>query len=326
VPTRVLIRWETTGVLHLQLRVPSELTDRVVALLADDDTVTNVAVIPDGFAKPAGCLVLADVAREGANAVVTELRDLGIDKEGSIAVSEPEALLSDEADRAELAAPGRPDDAVVWDVVESRLWADSRLSWAFLSFLTLATLIAGIGRLLDEPILIIGAMVVGPEFSPVAAICLALARPRLSLLPQAVGTLVTGFAVAMLLATLLWWLGSVLGHVSAADASNGPATAFIVHPDGWSLAVAVLAGIAGVLSLTTDKSGPLVGVFISVTTVPSVGTAALCLGAGAWSQVGGAGLQLGLNLAGMVVAGTTTLVIQRLVWGRVVRPRRMGTL
>jgi uncharacterized hydrophobic protein (TIGR00271 family) len=311
-------------VLHLQLRVPTELTDRVVALLGDDETVTNVAVVPGGYTKPQGCLVLADVARESANSVVTRLRDLGIHQGGSITVTEPEAVFSDDADRAEKAAPGEPDDAVVWDVVENRLRTDSRLSWAFLSFLTLATLIAGIGRLLDEPILIVGAMVVGPEFSPVAAICLALARPSFGLLPQAVRTLVGGFAFALVVATPLWRLATILGVVTAADASTGPTTAFIVHPDGWSFAVAMLAGIAGVLSLTTDKSGPLVGVFISVTTVPSVGTAALCLGAGAWSEVGGALLQLGINLVGMILAGTLTLLLQRFIWGRVLRPHRMG--
>jgi uncharacterized hydrophobic protein (TIGR00271 family) len=312
-------------VLHLQLRVPSHLTDEVVALLCDAATVTNVAVIRSGYTKPHGCLVLADVAREGANAIVTDLRSLGVHREGSIAVTEPEALLSDEADRAEQAAPGSPDDAVVWDVVESRLRADSRLSWAFVSFLTLATLIAGAGRLLDQPILIIGAMVVGPEFSPVAAICLALARPRLSLLPQAASTLILGFLFAIAVATPLWWLGSAFGVVSAADASSGPNTDFIIQPDAWSFVIAVLAGIAGVLSLTTDKSGPLVGVFISVTTVPAVGTAALCMGAGVWSEVGNALLQLSVNLVGIVMAGTLTLLVQRYFWSRITRPRRMGT-
>jgi uncharacterized hydrophobic protein (TIGR00271 family) len=312
--------------LHLQLRVPPEMADRVVRLLSDDETVTNVAVVPGGYSKPSGCLVMADVARESANSVVTELRALGIHKQGSITVTEPEAVFSADADRAEEAAPGSPDDAVVWDVVENKLRTDSRLTWAFVSFLTLATLIAGTGRLLDEPILIVGAMVVGPEFSAIAAVCLALARPRLSLLPQAMGTLVIGFALALAIATPLWWLGTVLGFVKAADASSGPTTAFIVQPNGWSFAVAVLAGIAGVLSLTTEKSGPLVGVFISVTTVPAVGTAALCLGAGVWSQVGGAALQLGVNLVGMILAGTLTLLLQRLVWAHILKPRSMGTL
>lgn len=303
--------------LHLQLRVPAALTDQVVQLLCDDETVTNVAVVEGGYAKPAGTLVVADVAREGANPVVAALRELDLHHEGSIMISEPDTLLSDAAEEAEKAAPGIPDDGIVWDVVENRVRKESVLSWAFLSFLTLATLIAGAGRLLDQPILIIGAMVVGPEFSPVAAICLALARPRPSILPGALTTLFGGFAIAVAVSAPLWFGAHAVGLATKADAATGPQTDFIVQPDIWSFLIALLAGVAGVLALTTSKSGPLVGVFISVTTVPAVGTLALCIGVGVWSEIPGALAQLGVNLLGLVLAGTVTLLVQRTVWARI---------
>lgn len=311
--------------LHLQLRVPTDLTDQVVDLLCADDTVTNVAVFPDGYAKPAGSLVIADVAREGANPVVAALRRLDLHHRGSIMISEPGTLFSDAADSAERAAPGIPDDGIVWDVVENRVRTESVLSWAYISFLTLATLIAGAGRLLDQPILIIGAMVVGPEFSPVAAICLALARPRPAILPRALTTLFGGFAIAVAVSVPFWLVAHAVGLASRADAASGPQTDFIVQPDVWSFVIALLAGVAGVLALTTSKSGPLVGVFISVTTVPAVGTLALCVGTGVWSEIPSALLQLGVNLLGMVLSGTLTLLVQRAVWARVDRvSRRTG--
>jgi uncharacterized hydrophobic protein (TIGR00271 family) len=311
-------------VLHLQLRVPTDLTDEVVRLLGSDESVTNIAVVPGGFTKPPGCLVIADVAREGANPVVAALRHLDLHHVGSVMLSEPEAILSDAADAAERAAPGEPDDGVVWDLVENRVRADSVLTWVYVAFLTLATLIAGAGRLLDQPILIIGAMVVGPEFSPVAAICLGLARPRPQILPRALGTLVGGFVVAVALATPLWVLARAVGLASRADAATGPQTDFIVQPDIWSFLIALLAGVAGVLALTTSKSGPLVGVFISVTTVPAVGTLALCLGVGVWSEIPGALTQLGVNIAGMVLSGTATLLAQRVVWSRIQGSSRLA--
>jgi uncharacterized hydrophobic protein (TIGR00271 family) len=304
-------------VLHVQLRVPASLTEQVVGLLCADDTVTNVAVFSDGYAKPPGSLVIADVAREGANPVVAALRALDLHHRGSIMISEPGTIFSDAADEAERAAPGIPDDGIVWDVVENRVRTESVLSFAYVSFLTLATLIAGAGRLLDQPILIIGAMVVGPEFSPVAAICLALARPRPAILPRALSTLFGGFAIAIALSVPLWVLAHAVGLATRAEAATGPQTDFIVQPDVWSFVIAMLAGFAGVLALTTSKSGPLVGVFISVTTVPAVGTLALCIGVGVWSEIPGALLQLGLNLLGMVIAGTVTLLVQRAVWSRV---------
>ena len=51
-------------------------------------------------------------------------------------------------------------------------------------------------------------------------------------------------------------------------------------PDAFSFVVAVLAGIAGTLSLTSAKSGALVGVAISVTTVPAAANAAVALSYG----------------------------------------------
>ena len=310
--------------LHLQLRVPAALTDQVVELLCDDETVTNVAVFEGGYAKPAGTLVIADVAREGANPVVAALRSLGLTHQGSIMISEPSTLLSDAADAAERAAPGIPDDGIVWDVVENRVRKESVLSWAFLAFLTLATLIAGAGRLLDQPILIIGAMVVGPEFSPVAAICVGLARPRPSILPRALTTLLGGFVIAVLVAVPFWLVADAAGLANPADAARGPHTDFIVQPDIWSFLIALLAGVAGVLALTTSKSGPLVGVFISVTTVPAVGTIALCIGLGVWAEIPGALTQLGLNLVGMMLSGTAALLVQRFVWSRVNRASRLA--
>ena len=303
--------------IHLRLRVPAGRLDDVVDLLMADDSVTNLVVEPDAFRKPEGALAECDVAREGTHAVVARLRALGLHHEGSITLTEPDTLLSDAADAAEAAAPGHPDDGLVWDAVENRVRRDSQLSFAFVAFLSLAVLIAGSGRLLDQPILIIGAMVVGPEFSPVAAICVALARPRFGLLPSAARTLVVGYVVAIAVAVPFWWITHLLGHASAHDAATGPLTDFIVKPDGWSFVIALLAGIAGTLALTTSKSGTLVGVFISVTTVPAAGTIALCIGTGVWSEITPAFVQLLLNTSGIILAGTTTLLLQRFYWHRV---------
>jgi len=312
-------------VIHLRLRVPSNLTDEVRASLCDDDTVVNIAVVPGAFVKPEGCLMMADVARESAQNVISRLHELGLQHDGAITLDENLTIISDAAERAEAAAPGSPIDAVVWDIIENRARDDVRLSWAFVAFLTLATMIASVGRLLDQPILIVGAMVVGPEFAPIAAICFAFARPRPSLLPRAVGTLLGGFVIATVVATSVWSVVHLFGGFSADLLQQRPATDFIVQPDIWSFVIALLAGVAGTLSLTTSKSATLVGVFISVTTVPAIGTLALSLATTTWADAASSLIQLGVNLTGIVLAGTTTLVIQRFFWGRVSRQPAVTT-
>lgn len=311
---------QNEGMLSLRLRVPPDRVDDVRALLSDEPTVTDVAVLPGAFVKPVGTLVMAHVARESAQGVLASLRSLGLVREGVIALTETDTVMGDAARQAEAAAPGTPIDGVIWDVIEDRARDDIRLSWAFVSFLTLATLIAAIGRLTDQPILIVGAMVVGPEFAAVAGICFALARPRLSLLRTSLTTLLGGFAIATAVATSLAGLVHLFGGFDTARLQHAPQTDFIVQPDIWSFVIAVLAGCAGALSLTTSKSATLVGVFISVTTVPAIGTLSLSLATGNGSDARASLLQLGINLVGLVLAGTATLLVQKEVWRRVRRP------
>jgi len=314
-------------VLHVRVVSPTDRSDRVVERLESDDTVANLVLLrgvarqcgPDG-----GDLVMFDLARENANPVLDDLRAMDIERDGSIAFDEAETVMSHAATRAEKAAPGRPADGVIWDAIEAQVSDDARLSWSFVTFLVLATLIASVGRYLDQPILIVGAMVVGPEFAPVAAICFGLATRSWQLLRPAAVTLTLGFAAAVAIATSLWFVAYVAGWVTQQDAATGPDTQFIVQPDVWSFIVALLAGTAGVLSMTASKSGVLVGAFISVTTVPAIGTVALTVATGVWSEVGSALFQLGINIAGILLAGTVTLLIQRAIWERILTHQRQA--
>ena len=312
-------------VLHLRLRVPEDLADPVAGLLEEEgDAAVNVAVLPGAYRRPDGDLVMVDLPREDAQRLLGQLRELGLVRRGSITIVDDEVVLSDAATEAERAAPGAPEDAVVWDVVEDHAREDARTSFAYVAFLVLATLIAAVGRLQDQPVLIVGAMVVGPEFAPMAAISLALARPRISLLPQAITTLVGGYVIAVAVSTFVWWVVDVGGGVDESRLHHGPRTDFIIQPGVWSLVIAVLAGVAGVLSLTTDKSSTLVGVFISVTTVPAVAVVSLAVATADWTIGLRALEQLGINVLGIIVAGTVTLLVQRLVWSHtaVPTPRR----
>ncbi len=308
--------------LHVRVISPGETTGEVLAAIRDDPTVANLVLLRGVALGGRGDLFMFDLARESANPILQQLRRLGLERSGSIAFSEQDTLLSAAAEKAEQAAPGRPSDGVIWDAIEADARESSKLSWSFAVFLLLAVLLAGIGRYLDQPILIVGAMVVAPEFAPISAICFGLARGRRHLVPPALGTLVGGYVGATVVAVLVWFTTAWLGQVDGHRATSGPQTQFIIHPDGWSFAVALLAGVAGVLALTAAKSGTLVGVFISVVTVPAAGTVALTAAVGAWAEAGSSLLQLIVNLAGMVLAGTVTLLVQRVLWHRVVVPRQ----
>lgn len=310
--------------LSVRVTAPRELAAAVRERLDSDPTVCNLVSVPGAALGGDGDLLLFDMARENANNVMRMLRHSGIPARGSIVVSDPLVVISDAATAAEHAAPGHPADGMMWAQLADRSQEDARPSWSFFVFLLLATLIAGVGRLLDQPILIIGAMVVGPEFAPIAATCYAIVRRKPAVIVSAMRTLWAGFGISAAASAIVWTVLALSGAISYRQATSGPMTAFIVKPDIWSFVIAVLAGVAGVLSLSSSKSSALVGVFISITTVPAVGTFALTLAVGAWNEAFWAVVQLLVNVAGIIVAGTVTLYVQLRIGRRSERGRVAG--
>lgn len=301
--------------LSLRLIVPSDRTDRVTRRLADDDRTTNVVVIRGGGVRPAGDLVQCEVTREAASDVLGWIRSQGIYDDGSVVLSDIVSAPSKNSRATELAAAGAPDDAIVWDAVLDGAYGEVRGSWSFYAFLTLATAIAAVAVITDSSILVVGAMVVGPEFGVVAALAVGLAARRAGLVGNAALLLLKGFSFAITATVILALIGRGVGLIELADVTGPrPLTGFIWRPDAWSAVVAVLAGCAGVLSQTAGRSNALVGVFISVTTVPAAGDIALSLALAAPGHLAGAAAQLGINLLGMTIAGVATLLIQRGLW------------
>lgn len=297
---------------------PADRTDEVVELLRAEAGVAHLAVYPGASVEPEGDVVVCDVAREAADDLLSGLRGLRIEQCGAIAVTD-DVVLSEAAKAAERVAPGAGSDAVLWNTLERQTEADTELTWSYVVFLAVATQLAGIAVLIDSPILVVGAMVLGPEFGPLARISVALLRRRPRWAWQGVRTLVVGFAVAIAVTFACAIVSRGLGWIHPGMLEHRPLTDFVVHPDKWSFIVAVLAGCAGVLSLTSAKSSTLVGVFISVTTVPAAGNIAVALALAEWRQVSLSAIQLSINLAGIVVAGALTLFAQRVIWQEVRR-------
>ena len=308
--------------LHLRVFCPTDTVAAALDALRDDPAISSLGCIPGAALKPRGDLIEASVAREGATRVMGLLDDLGIAETGSIEMVPIEAWISRPGFDASEANPGIEVDSIIWPQVVEMSYDESRLSWGFLAFMTMATIIASIAIILDSQVLIIGAMVLGPEFAAVAALGVALVTRRAHLFASALKTLVLGFAFSILVTTALCLLCRWRGWITEREVIGPrPLTAFIYEPDRWSIVVAVIAGVAGVIALTTNRSTALAGVFISVTTIPAAGNIALGLAFAAWSEVVGSSLQLVVNIAGMAVSGWITLLILRRVGVRPPKPR-----
>ena len=302
---------------HLRIVVPSHQTDHVVELLEHTPSACNLIVLAGAARKPEGDVLLVDIAREEASVVISDLRELEVDREGSIAIEDIDSQISEAATRAEKAAAGLPSDAVVWEEVEARTSENVELSASFLAFMVLAMLIAAVGILTDQLLLIIGAMVVGPEFGPIAGLSVAIVQRQPDVAKRSFLALAVGFPVGITLSFAFVLALDALDRIPE-DFSQAehPFTDFISSPDEFSVIVAALAGVAGILSLTNAKSGALVGVLISVTTIPAAANIGVAAALGDGPEWVGAMQQLALNLSTIFIAALATLFIQRRLYVR----------
>ena len=297
--------------LHLRLIVPPTLTDVVVEQLATTPGIVHIVRGSGSAIHPEGDVVSCDVAREAANDVIERLQDHGVHRDGAIMIEAVEVAISDAAAAAELASPGEGGDALVWEHIEARTRDEATLTVSFLVFMAIAATIAAVGILLDSAILVIGAMVVGPDYGPLAALCVALVRRRRHPAFVAMRTITIGSVVAAAVAFVATVAFRLVGFApDVYDIADRQLTAFISRPDGMAAVVAVLAGVVGMLSLTQGRSGALIGVLVSVTTIPAIGNIGAAAAYRSWNDVGGAALQLAINIVGLIAAGAVTLVVQ----------------
>ena len=98
-----------------------------------------------------------------------------------------------------------------------------------------------------------------------------------------------------------------------------PVSNLIDTPNWFSFIVALLAGVVGVVSLTEARSSTLIGVFISVTTIPAASDTGVSLAFGNRSEAWGSVLQLLLNVTVLTAVAIAGLPIQRVIWRRAAR-------
>ncbi len=304
--------------LTVRVSAPAALADQAEAILRDGPSLVTLTRERGASLEPVGDVLVALLERDAVNDIVRSLTELGIPHEGCILIQDPGTWVSARALEVERKSPDA--DNVVWPEVVEQAYEQSRITGMFLAFMIMATLLAAVAVITNSPILVIGAMVLGPEFMAVIALGLALVRRQPTLLRQAIRTLIVGFAVSIVATMAFVAVARWVGLVSHDDFySPRPNVAFIYSPNWWSLLVAVIAAAAGVLAITSSRSTGIIGVFISVTTIPASGNVAVAAVFGDWQQVGGSAAQLGINIAGMAVAGWLTLEIRQVMSTRVSR-------
>ncbi|MFF0157940.1 DUF389 domain-containing protein [Streptomyces sp. NPDC005263] len=310
--------------IHVRAVCPPDLTDRAMALLGAEPCVLNLLLHTGTVRNPDGDAIECDVLTGAANEVLGGLRDLGLEHRGSVVLDPVDTVFSERAARTGAEELGARLRAPVWEQVEARIRSGGRYPPSFYLFLVIAGLIGAVGIITNSQILIVAAMVVGPEYGAITSIALGIDQRAWPSVRQGLMALLVGFSLAVAATFLFALLVRGFGlQPEAFELGLRPVSNLINTPNFFSAVVAVLAGIVGIVSLAEARTSALLGVFISVTTIPAAADIGVSVAFASWDEARGSLLQLLLNIVVLILVGTGTLRCQRAIWRRV-SARRQG--
>lgn len=303
--------------LHVRLVSPESRTGRVAEALSVASGVRNVVIEAGAAHRPDGDAVQFDVRDDAANLILATLREIGLYRSGGVCVDRVDATLREGYGGRGRRGALRSETAPVWEMVDAVIRAGQTYVPSFYILLVTAGLIATVGLVTNSQVLIVAAMVVGPEYNAIMGVAAGISRSDAGAVRDSLLALLWGF-LAAIVASLLFGLALRASGKTPAPFLAGvrPVADFINSPDVFSVIVAVLAGIVGVVSLTQARANALIGVFISITTIPAAASLGVSMAYLSWAEAGGSALQLLINVLLLIVVGAAGLTTQRWIWRR----------
>ena len=222
-------------------------------------------------------LLMLPVKNNETDDVLQKLRGLGVDTEGFLIISEVEAVVSQkiEVERdKEQDGEGEGEGKIARAELRESARALSRRSVNYILFTLLSAIVATAGLLMDSASVVVGSMVIAPLIGPAMASSVGSVIKDNELFWKGIQAQIVGIFTAIGGATIFAFLMRFITAPRLNLMLIGQ-IAERVHPGLLSLAVALAAGVAGALSLTSGASAALVGVMIAVALIPPAATVGL---------------------------------------------------
>lgn len=246
-------------------------------------------------------LVFATISHAATDLTLQELHDLRI---------APEDITLVRVEELGGGIAGAADTSLIWADVVGLAGSNARLIGRYLALMAVAGVIAGYGIVGASTILIVGAMAISPDLLPITATAVGIVGRSVALVAKALLTLAVGMTVVIGFAALFTVAQHDFGSLPAAFNINETVVHSLTHVNDETIAVALAAGVAGMLAFETRASSG-VGVAISVTTIPAAAFLGVALGLGEAHQALGALVVLGTNVAMIALGASLTLGLQR---------------
>ncbi|MFB6103124.1 MAG: TIGR00341 family protein [Haloplanus sp.] len=296
----------------VQVMVPAGKREAILRALEDEGI--DYVVTEETSHREYTATVTFPLPQAAVEPVLEELRDAGLDREAYTVVLDAETVISRRFD--DLVERYQEEEENGDRIAREELAARARSlspNWrTFVVMTVVSAVVATAGLLLDSAAVVVGSMVIAPLIGPAMATSTGSVVDDRDLLVRGVKLQVAGGVLAVLAAAAFAILLRT-AHVVPLEAGEVFAIDEVrerLVPDVLSLVIALGAGAAGALSLSTGVSTALVGVMIAAALVPPTAVVGIGLAWGSPRTVTGALVLvlvnfLSINFAALAVLWAT---------------------
>jgi uncharacterized hydrophobic protein (TIGR00341 family) len=288
--------------------VPVGKREAVVDVLEEEGV--DYALTDEASGREYTAVVTFPLPTEAVEPMLESLREAGVERDAYTVVTNAETVVSQKFDDLkERYAEERDEDRIAREELVARAEDLSPEPRTYFVLTVVSAVVATAGLLLDSPAVVVGSMVIAPLVGPAMATGVGTVVDEHDLFVRGVRLQVLGGILAVASAAAF----AFLLHASGAVPMGATGVFAIgeveerLAPDVLSLAVALAAGVAGALSLSTGVSTALVGVMIAAALVPPTAVVGIGIAWGEPTAVVGSAVLVLVNFLSVNFAGLGVL-------------------
>ncbi|KAB1193146.1 TIGR00341 family protein [Haloferax sp. MBLA0076] len=302
----------------VQVLVPTGKRETVLRTL--DEEGVDYAVSDESSGRDFVAVVTFPVPKEAVEPVLQRLRDAGIERDAYTVVVNAETVASKRFDALveKYENDEENGDRIAREELASKA-ADLAPSLpTYVVMTAISAIVATAGLLLNSPAVVVGSMVIAPLVGPAMAASVGTVVDDDEMFVRGVRLQALGGVLAVGAAALFAFLLKETGAVplSVGEVLSIPEVDERLAPDILSLAIALGAGAAGAISLSSGVSTALVGVMIAAALVPPTAVVGIGLAWGAPEAVVGSAILVLVNIL------SVNFVAIGVLWKQGYRPER----
>ena len=292
----------------VQVMIPAGKREAVVRAL--DDEGVDYVITDETSSREYSGVAAFPLPKAAVEPVLERLREAGIDDRTYTVIVAAETVISrrfEELEETYAEESDRGEDRISRQELQAKADELASSIRTYVLMTVISAVIATAGLLLDSPATVVGSMVIAPLIGPAMSAAIGTVVDDEAMFRRGVWMQVVGIVVAVTAATVfaggLRWLGLVPPGLDPLELAE---VAERLAPNVLVLAVAIGAGVAGIVSLMTGVSATLVGVMIAVALIPPAAAVGIGIAFRIPRLVIGAGVivavnVLSINLAALVV-------------------------